>query len=207
VKRAKDIAGAYLSRASEEFAKRTSSTKRLASGIRSVLGFDDLDLSEKERATLNSAVALLGDIATTYAQAAALKKRAEARCEKRKADVLVAMKDNFAALTGTADCVALLAFISGWTFDADQMGGERHTHTLADAKYLLGDFLRRELGSLAWTIASSEHASVKDLPPAGAVATWWQLFQQKRAALQDKHAAAIVRLERLLTEAHGVATC
>lgn len=198
MKRAQDIASAYLSRSSEEFAKRSSSTKRLASGIGSVVSLDDLELSEKERATLHSAVALLGEIADTWARTAAFKKALEQRLAKREAAVLAAMADNFAALTGTADRVALLAFITRWTFEAGQMGSEQHTHTPAGAEYLFGDYLSRELRLLAYAIARNEHATQKDLPPAEAVATWWQQFQQKRAALQDKHAGAIVRLERLL---------
>jgi hypothetical protein len=179
-----------LLRASE-LAIKVSTCRRLAGGIRAIHA-DLLDLTIKERETLSKACALLDEISTAYDKAARLRKCADEARAKREREVRAAMKDNFDQLATTADKVALIAAARSYTFPY-----ELTTHH--DATYLLGAIFQDCLDSVAYAVEADAQRRAIALPTALAEA--WQRFTERRAALQDKHAHVIVRVDRLLATA------
>jgi DNA repair exonuclease SbcCD ATPase subunit len=175
----------------KDMATKVSTCRRLAGGIRAIdTAF--LGLSEKDRETLTKAIALLEEISTVFDKAARLKKRADEVRAKREKEVRAAMKDNFNQLATTADKVALIAAARSYTFPYELT--TRH-----DATYLLGSIFNDCLDSVAYEVEADAHRRAIALQAALAEA--WQRFTERRAALQDKHAQVIVRVDRLLAPA------
>jgi hypothetical protein len=176
-----------------ELATKVSTCRRLAGGI-TAMEFEFLGLTEKERETLNKARALLNEVAMVYDKAAKLKKRAEALRAQREKDVRAAMKGTFDQLATTADKVALIAANRAYTFGSGGVGADLTRRR--DAEYLLGEIFKDSLDSIAHDIEAD--STLKQLAPAAAVAQGWQRFTERRAALQDRFAQVIVRVDRLL---------
>jgi hypothetical protein len=191
---AKELAQSIL-RSGAEFATKATTCRRLAGGIAAV-DANFLGLTDKQRATLAGARALLDEIAGTYAKAAKLKKQQEEARKKREQTIRAAMKSTFEALDNTADKVALIAFVSPWAFDAGST--VTNIKDAADAHYLFGQYLRDQLNDLAYAIT---RRAADSAPPAEAVAAEWARFQEVRGKLQDKHARVIVTVDRLLAGA------
>ena len=191
MKSAKDLAQSILL-SGDEFATKATTCRRLAGGLRALdAGF--LDLTDKQRATLAGARALLDEIAETYTRAGKLKTHQEQGRKKREKAIRAAMQSTFDAIGSTADKIALIAFVSSWAFDSDAAVG--HVNDLAGVRYLLGEYLRRQLDDLAYSIT---RRAADTATPADAVAAEWSRFQQARSRLQDKHARVIVTVDRLL---------
>jgi hypothetical protein len=187
MKAAKDLSATFVD--GRDFATKATTCRRLAGGIGAIPA-DLLGLTDTERAKLSTARALLDEIAGTYAHAAKLHKRAAEANAKREKEIRAAMKDSFDALSTVADKIALIAFVAPYS-----LAWVETTTSPQDARYLMDSYLRAELDQLAYSIGRRMPA---DATTATAVATEWERFQQVRGKLQDKHARAIVSIERLL---------
>jgi hypothetical protein len=166
----------------EEFKRAAQRIKRIQGGLRNETNVKLHGLDAKETKALAAAADLLSSLATRYEKLELLAKHKRAEKEKIQKAIRTAMAGNFQGLSSLQDKVALI--------------GATDSHWLRDNKVLnirdVDYYYQESLTSLMWRL----QGLVKpEKPAATVVSEAWQTFENGKAAIRDKWAALILRLQ------------
>lgn len=185
--KASELAAKAFTSADEH--KRTATTLRRLSGGIGAQRSNALELNEKEKAVLSSAMQLLDRMAEVAAQASLMRKKVQVVAEARRAAIKVTCASTFGTLSTVAGKVALIGAVQSYSLRGN-------AEAWATDKYMLASVFRDALDGLVWSLAEGD----VDKPVDEVVAQAWEKFLKGRADIEDKHARVIVALQRLLGE-------
>ncbi len=185
MKKPSEIAAEPLCSADQH--KRTATrVKRVAGSLRTEISRAEISgLSPDELATLSKAAAILDELGTNYAKAAALKKRAETEFEKLRLRVDEDVRKQFASVSSIADQVCLIAAALPYAIKP----GVAPKWTVRDLTYYMGE----AIDSLVYSLTKNPQGRSPDILAKEA----WEKFQGHRATIELQHSDAIAALGAL----------
>lgn len=180
MKSAQELASSYGTSPKEQ-KRQALALRRLAGGLTAAIDRkDSTGLTDKEERTLRDAVAVLSTLANNHIKAEKLKQSEYDARDAAERSVRIAMGQNFIALSGIPDQVALIAAVSSYLLR------DGAVKNLADLKYHFDD----NIDSLIYRLSTE---AVKRTPQV-VVDEAWRKFEGAKADLQEKQAAIIGRL-------------